>query len=71
MTSEELIDHFAGLVLQGMIANSRNSFYDDWGDNDKELDMVAIFAYDMAVRMLKHKAELIEDGTIREDRTYD
>jgi hypothetical protein len=71
MTSEELIDHFAGLVLKGMMANSRNAFYEKWGDDDKELDMVVIFSYDMAVKMLKHKAELIEDGTIREDRTYD
>jgi len=67
MTNEELTDHFAGIVLQGMIANSCNDcvdFYQGRSDGKDEVDMIVSLAYDIAIRMIQHKADLIEDGTL-------
>jgi hypothetical protein len=62
MTDEELIDHFAGIAMQGLIGNPTNDFYSTWDDHS--LNSVSIFAYEMAVKMMERKAQLIEMGVI-------
>jgi hypothetical protein len=62
MTDEELIDHLAGIAMQGLIGNPANDFYATWDDHS--LNSVSIFAYEMAVKMMERKAQLIESGVI-------
>lgn len=57
MTNEELLDHFAGLALQGIMANKHNPLYLSY--TVWHLTAVSELAYDMAEEMLKQKAKSI------------
>ena len=60
MTNEQLIDQFAGLAMQSLISTKNLS--GNW--DDEELAAIAIFSYAMAVKMIEHKADLIEGDVI-------
>jgi hypothetical protein len=59
MTNEELIDHFAGLALQGIMANKHNPLYNNY--TSWHLECVAELAYDMAEKMVEQKAKMIKE----------